>query len=192
MHATTCLTEKATEPSKVVFAAMTADSSVGEWYAIHTRARHEKKIACILAKRHLLETFVPTVRQLHDWSDRRKAVDVPLFSSYVFVQVWEWQRAYQEVLRTPGVFRWVGYRAEPTAIPTSQIESIRKAITSRAAASPYPFLKIGQRVRIRGGCLDGVEGVLAGAKGDRRLVISVDLIQQSMAIVVEGYEVVPA
>lgn len=146
----------------------------------------------MLAQRYALETFVPTMHELHDWSDRRKAVEVPLFACYLFVHVPEWRPTYHPVLRTPGVLGWVGHQGEPTAIPIPQIESIRRMMTSKIAASPYPFLKIGQRVRIRGGCLDGVEGLLAGAKGDRRLVISIDLIQQSMSVVVEGYEVVPA
>lgn len=173
-------------------ASSAGPSHSAEWFAIQTRPRHEKRIFNELTGRKHITAFVPTVRAVHRWSDRRKVVEVPLFSCYVFVQVHEWRHAYYQVLRTSGVLRWVGRHGEPTTIPDSQIEAVRSTLASGLAASPYPFLKLGQRVRIRGGCLDGVEGFLTGIKDDSRLVISVDIIQQSMAVEIRGYEIVPA
>jgi transcription antitermination factor NusG len=95
------------------------------------------------------------------------------------------------VLRTEGVIGFVGVRGEGTPVRDAEIESVRLLLSRGVPFAAYPFLKIGQRVRIRGGSLDGVEGVIVGDKGDRKLVISVELIQRSVAITVEGYDLEP-
>ncbi len=165
-----------------------ADESV--WYAVHTRARHEKTVAAQLAEKRIT-AFVPTVRQVHTWSDRKKVVEIPFFSCYVFVRVPTWREVHLPVLSTPGVLRWVGSHFEPAEIPDREIAAVRTAIASGSDPSPYPFLKVGQRIRVCGGCLDGVEGILVGKDGTSRLVISIDLIQQAMAVTLDGYRVVP-
>lgn len=158
------------------------------WYAVHTQSRHEKKVAAELAERSI-NAFVPTIREVRKWSDRRKVIDVPMFSCYVFVRVSHWQQAYSRVLHTPGVFRWVSSQREPTPIPECQIDAVRSMMSNGVPISPYPFLNVGQRVRIRGGCLHGVEGILVEQDRNRKLVVSVELIQQSVAVSVEGYDV---
>ncbi len=165
------------------------DATQARWYALHTRAKHEKFIGEQLHFKGV-ETFVPTVRQIHRWSDRSKAVDVPLFSCYVFVHD-VLPRAHVSTLRTPGVLRWVGTHGEPAAIPDSQMEAVRSLVERNLPLWPHPFLKVGQRVRIRGGSLDGVEGTLVEKKGERKLVISIDLIQQSLAVAIDGYDIDP-
>jgi len=160
------------------------------WYALHTRAKHEKAIGAQLLSKGI-DTFVPSVREIHRWSDRSKTVDVPLFSCYVFVHD-ILSKAHLPVLRTPGVLRWVGANGEPAVIPDSQIEAVRSLVGKDVPLWPHSFLKVGQRVRIRGGSLDGVEGTLIDRRGERKLVISIDLIQQSLAMTIDGYDIEPA
>lgn len=158
------------------------------WYAIQTRARHEKRIGAELHLRGI-HAFVPTMDQAHRWSDRTKIVDVPLFSCYVFVRLAASSKQRLEVLKTPGVFRFVSVNGVPAQIPDHQIESIQAVLSNRLPFSTTGFVQIGQRVRICGGALDGVEGVLKQHKGGQKLVISVDLIQQSIELTVEGYSI---
>jgi transcription antitermination factor NusG len=160
------------------------------WYAVQTRARHEKRIGEELQKRGVC-VFVPTMRAAHRWSDRTKMVEVPIFSCYVFVKVVASSAQRLEVLKTVGVFRFVSQKGEPAPIPDSEIESLRTVMANKLPVTARGFLKIGQKVRIRGGALDGVEGVLTESNGARKLVISVDLLQQSVEVTVEGYAVEP-
>jgi transcription termination/antitermination protein NusG len=161
------------------------------WYAVQTRARNEKVI-CERLQEQGLTTFLPLVTEVRAWSDRKKKIDLPLFSCYVFVKlVFGNSEARLQVYRTNGVFGIVSMRGEGIPIPEEQIEALRTVVTQKVAWSEHPFLKIGQRVRIRGGSLDGVEGELLSRDGDRTLIISVDAIQRSLAIRVEGYEVEP-
>jgi transcriptional antiterminator NusG len=158
------------------------------WYAIYTRARHEKIVATLLCQK-AVTTFLPLLSQTHRWSDRRKAVQVPLFPGYTFVRIGATPQAYLRVLQTTGVVGFVGNGRCGVPIPDKQIEDIQIVLTHRVPCAIYPFLRVGQRVRIRGGCLDGIEGLLVGLKGDRSLVISVEPILQSLAIRIEGYDV---
>jgi len=95
------------------------------------------------------------------------------------------------VLQTDGVLRFVGPRGEGVPIPDSEVENIRTLQASRAQYTSYPFLKVGQRVRVRGGALDGIEGILISRNGDRTLVISVEPIQRSLAVPISDYQVEP-
>jgi transcription antitermination factor NusG len=131
------------------------------------------------------------VKQVHRWSDRRKVLDLPLFSCYVFVNFVPSVKTRLTVLRTEGVIGFVGVRGEGTPVRDAEIESVRLVLTRGVPFAAYPFLKIGQRVRIRGGSFDGVEGVIAGDKGDRKLVVSVELVQRSLAISLYNFDVEP-
>jgi transcription termination/antitermination protein NusG len=157
------------------------------WYAVQTRSRHEKLVAYHLETRGVFR-YLPTVVETHRWSDRRKRVELPLFPGYVFVRVLECNQERVKVLRTPGVVRFVGHSPSGTPIPDVQIESIRTLIAQNVPWSSQPFLKVGQRVRIRGGSLDGVEGIFLRRNGEDTLVISVDAIQRSLSISVKGYD----
>jgi transcription antitermination factor NusG len=160
------------------------------WYGLQTRPRHEKIVAQRLAERGVA-TFLPLVTEVHRWSDRKKSVQVPLFGCYVFARFVPNRSERLRVLRVDGVFGLVGMRGEGTPIPDEQIDAVRSLVAGELPWSSHPFLKIGQRVRIRSGALDGVEGILVSRNGDRTLVISVDAIQRSLAVRVEGYEVEP-
>ena len=158
------------------------------WYAVQTRARHEKRIGSELEQKGI-HAFVPTLRQVHSWSDRKKTVEVPLFSCYIFVNLLASAEERLEVLKTSGVFQFVRVNGSPAPIPDSQIEGIQTVLANNLPVTASGFVRIGQRVRIRGGSLDGVEGILSARKGAHALVISVDLIQQSVEVTVDGYAI---
>jgi transcription antitermination factor NusG len=158
------------------------------WYAVHTLVRHEKRVAAQFEEKRVC-TFLPLLHQIHRWSDRRSTVEVPMFSCYAFVRIVQTVEERLKVLRTPGVLGFVGSERQGTAIPDEQIENLRKAISEKIPCTVHPFINVGHRVRIRGGSLDGVEGVLMRQGGDQSLVISVELLQRSVSIRVEGYDI---
>ncbi len=158
------------------------------WYALHTRARHEKAVERRLHEQGM-ETFLPTTMEVHHWSDRKKKVEVPLFTCYVFIRCALSAEDRFRVYQIESVHGFVGARATSLPIPDEQIESIRKVLTHSAPWRAYPFLKAGQRVRVRGGAMDGVEGVFVSENGDHSLIISVDAIQRSMSVRIDGYDV---
>ena len=161
-----------------------------EWYAVHTRSQHEKSVVSHLQAEGIT-SFLPLVTEVHRWSDRRKLVALPLFSCYAFVRISLVPELWYKVMKTSGVVGFVGARHEGTPIPENQIESLRKVVGSDAPYTMCPFLKVGQRVRIRGGALDGIEGILTARNGDRQLVISVEPIQRSLAVRIDDYKVEP-
>ncbi len=160
------------------------------WYALHTRARHERVVEHRLREQGM-ETFLPTVRETHRWSDRKKTVDVPLFSCYVFVRCALSADDRTQVYRVESVHGFVGTRGAGMPIPDEQIEGVRTVLSQTAPCRSHPFLKVGQRVRVCGGAMDGVEGVFLSENGDHSLVISVDVIQRSLAVRIDGYDVKP-
>ena len=160
------------------------------WYAIHTRARHEKMVEHRL-RRQGMTTFLPLVRELHHWSDRRKLVELPLFNCYVFVQSALTPQDRLQVFGVDGVLGFVGIRGEASPIPDDEIENVRTLLAQNVSWRSHPFLKAGQRVRIRGGALDGLEGIFLSRNGDQKLVISVNAIQRSLAVSIEGYQLDP-
>jgi len=160
------------------------------WYAVQTRARHEKVVQQRFQEKGFA-TFLPLMTEVRRWSDRQKVLEVPLFSCYVFVKIANTNEDRQRVLFTESVFDLVGVSRYGTPIPDEQIEAVRTVVEERVAWQSHPFLKIGQRVRVRTGALAGVEGILVDRNKRDTLVISVDLIQRSMAIRIDGYSVEP-
>jgi len=161
-----------------------------KWFAIQTRAKHEKIVAHRLRQQEI-STFLPLIIQLRHWSDRKKLVEFPLFTSYLFARFEPTGEARVRVLRLDGVFQIVGARGEGTPIPGEQIEAVRTLVEHKVPVHPYPFMRIGQRVRIRNGAMCGVEGVLVSCNGQQRLVISIEAIQRSLALQIDGYDVEP-
>lgn len=159
-----------------------------QWYAIHVRAKHEKHIANRLEQQGIA-TFLPLVNEIHRWSDRSKTVQVPLFSCYAFVKLPPVPEQRARVIMTEGVLRFVGAGCEGTPIADVEIETLRTLLTSFVRYSACPFLTIGQRVRVRGGSLEGIEGILTARNGNRTLVISVEPIQRSLAVPIDDYDV---
>jgi transcriptional antiterminator RfaH len=173
-------------PDPVILVGQNGES----WYAVHTRAQHEKAVAHRLRERGVT-TFLPTFTEVHRWNDRRKTIELPLFSCYLFVKLMPRNEDRQRVLRTDSVLGLVGAQGFGTPIPNEQIDSVRILVDEKLPCCSHPFLKTGQRVRIRGGALEGLEGIFLSRHGERRLIISVDAMQRSLAIQVEGYEVEP-
>ncbi|MBZ5705169.1 MAG: UpxY family transcription antiterminator [Acidobacteriia bacterium] len=165
----------------------TGTTEAPNWYAVQTRSRHEKKVADEIHEKGI-SAFLPLVTRLHRWSDRRKEVQLPLFPGYVFVRTTTAPETRISVLRTPGVASFVGSQGRGTPIPDKQIEDIRAILDGNVPFELYPFLEVNERVRIRGGALDGVQGVLVAKNTDQSLVVSIDLIQRSILVRVTGYE----
>jgi transcription antitermination factor NusG len=157
------------------------------WYAVHTYPRHERVVADRIRQLQVT-TFFPTITETHRWSDRRKVVEIPLFSCYVFVQFVPTNQTRLRVVRTDGVIGFVGNQWTGTSIPDEQIDAVRALLDRKVPCKTHPFLKVGQRVRVRGGALDGVEGLFVSQNGDDSIVISVDAIQRSLAIRINGYD----
>jgi transcription antitermination factor NusG len=161
------------------------------WYAIRTRSRHEKIVAEHL--RNLgMESFLPVVKRSHKWTDRTKEVELPVFAGYSFVRMVFSSAERLRVLQTHGVVGFVGMKNIGLPIPDSQIQDIRTLLASDVPFEERGFLRVGQRVRIRGGSLDGVEGILSSQDESQSLVVSVDLIQRSLSVRIQGYELEPA
>jgi transcription antitermination factor NusG len=160
------------------------------WFAIQTRPRFEKKVALELQEKGI-ENFLPLDFVKRQWSDRKQTVSLPLFPGYTFVRIATVQHERVAVLRTMGVNKFVGGKGIGTPIPDAEIETVQTILKQEVPFKPYPYANVGQTVRIRGGCLDGVKGILIKINGDRSLVISVDLIQRSLAMHVAGYDIEP-
>jgi len=160
------------------------------WYAVRTRSRHEKVVERQLQAQGI-DVFSPSVSQVRQWSDRRKVVETPLFAGYAFVRIAAALEERIRVLKTQGVGELVGAQGQGIPIPSEQIEAVRVVVSGNLPITQHVFLKVGQRVRVRGGSLDGVEGILVANNGSRSLVISVEPIQRSLSIRIEGYQVEP-
>ena len=180
-----------TPHSPLVFPTLGTDPRQSNWYAIHTRSRHEKMVFNQLQAKGM-ETFLPLLSSVSRWSDRNRTIELPLFPGYAFVNIVPTTEAYYAVLQTPGVARFIGDGRKGIPIPNKEIEDIRTIVEQRHPFAVGNFLRVGQRVRVRGGCLDGVEGILVAQNANKSLLVSVDLIQKAITISVDGYEVVAA
>jgi transcription antitermination factor NusG len=150
------------------------------WFAVSTRPRWEKLVSEALEGKGF-EAFLPVCASRRRWSDRIKELEVPLFSGYLFCRM-SLQERRLPVLTTPGVRQIVGIGRTPVPVPEGEIDAIRAIVASGLAAQPWPFVKVGDRVRIKCGSLEGVEGILAASKKHHRLVVSVELLQRSVAV----------
>ena len=158
------------------------------WYAIRVRSQHEDVIARHLRVRGM-ESFLPLYRERRRWSDRFKEIDLPLFPGYVFCRFDPQNRL--PVLTVPGVVLVVGVGRNPVPIDETEIEAIQTAVKSGYPTQPSPFLQIGHKVRIEHGPLCGTEGILTGFRGHLRLVLSITLLQRSVAVEIDAASVRP-
>jgi transcription antitermination factor NusG len=158
------------------------------WFAIQTWPRHEKKVATELQKKKI-EILLPLVASQRQWKDRQPVIQLPLFPGYIFVRLRECAEERIAVLRTYGVISFVGVRGVGVSIPQPEIDSVRILLSTGVSFQVHSFLNVGQRVRIRGGSLDGVHGILAEKYDDLSLVISIPIIQRSISIRFFGYQV---
>lgn len=159
------------------------------WYAIRTRSRHEKVVAKQFEGLEI-EHYLPLVTRMHKWANGMRPVELPLFPGYAFVRVAYTPDQRLRVLRTHGVVDFVGTNGKGIPIPDKQIEDVKTLLTNNVAFKDSSTLRVGQRVRVRGGAIDGVEGILTARRGQRSLVIFIEPIQRSLSIDLEGYDVV--
>lgn len=152
------------------------------WLVAYTCARHERQVFRQLQDRRI-ETFLPTYTSVRRWKDRRKELELPLFPGYVFVRLSIDDRL--RVLQVPGVVRFVGFQGRPAPLEEAEIESLKHGIVNGVHAEPCPYLRTGQRVRVKHGPLAGAEGILIRKKDKFRVVLSIDLIQRSVSAEVE-------
>lgn len=158
------------------------------WFALQIRSRWEGTTAGLLRGKGL-ETLLPTYTTKRKWSDRFKVVEAPLFPGYVFCRFEVHNRL--PVLITPGVISVVGRGKTPIAVDDKEILSIQAAIGSGIHLEPWPYLEIGERVRVKDDVLDGMEGILTNFKGSDRVVISVTLLRRSVALEIDRSRISP-
>lgn len=158
------------------------------WYVLATLSRHER-IALLELTNHGIETFFPTISEIHHWSDRRKRVEVPLFPGYVFINAVMSPEIRYTAVCARGVTGFISMQGKPAEVPDQEVENIHRVLESHAQCAPYPFLKIGQRVRVRGGALEGVEGRLVRFEGSKKLVVSINAISRSLVLHIDGYDI---
>jgi transcriptional antiterminator NusG len=157
-----------------------------QWYPLQTRYQCEKKVDAALRDEGF-ESFSPMQLEARRWSDRTKLVEAPLFPGYTFVRMEAEPKSLVKVLRLPGMVRFVTRGRELIAVPNQEIEAVRALLQSNTSYEPGPFPVVGERVRIHGGCLEGVEGVLIGQTGRGEIVISVGAIHRSLKIPLGSY-----
>jgi transcription antitermination factor NusG len=158
------------------------------WYAAYTRANHEKRVAAEIAARGT-EHFLPTYPSVRRWRDRCVTLGLPLFPGYVFVRLV--LRDKLRVLQVPGVVRLVGFNGSLAALPDDEMEILRSGLCRSLRVEPHPFLTVGRRVRISNGPFAGLEGILKRKKSSLRVVVSLNLIQRSVAVDVDIADVAP-
>lgn len=158
------------------------------WWALYTRHQHEKVVAEMLSTKGF-DVFLPLYESTRRWKDRRKVLALPLFPCYLFVRGGIDRKLH--VVTTPGV-HMILYRGEQVAtVPEQEIEAIQRAVTGAYRIEPHPYLKCGARVRVTRGALEGVEGILVRKKNLCRLILSVDMLAQSVAVEVNAWDVEP-
>jgi transcription antitermination factor NusG len=161
---------------------------VPSWWAVYTRHQHERAVAGLLAAKGF-QVFLPLYESMRRWRDRSKLLSLPLFPSYVFVRS-EHNRRLQ-VLTTPGTYSILSYGEQPAPISDAEIQAIRRTLDGPFEVEPHPFLLCGERVRVKRGALEGVEGILLRKKNRSRLILSVEMLAQSVAVEIDAADVEP-
>jgi len=158
------------------------------WWALYTRHQHEKVVAEMLEVKGL-EVFLPLYESIRRWKDRNKTLSLPLFPCYVFVRATPGRRL--QVVSTPGVHMVLSHGEHLATVPEAEIEAIRRTLEGSLRVEPHPFLKVGERVRVTRGTLEGVEGILVRKKSLFRLILSVNMLAQSVAVEIDAADVEP-
>ena len=158
------------------------------WFAVVIKPQHERAVQDGLCQKGL-ESFLPTYCAARRWSDRVKRLQLPLFPGYVFCRFEYGQRL--PVLRTPGVRSIVSFGPEIIPVPNDDIDRIRRMVISGCGVEPWPFLNVGQRVRVHDGPLTGLEGTLTEFRSTWRLVVGLELLQRSVAVQLARDQITP-
>ncbi len=152
------------------------------WYAFVTRPRHEKRVEKQLCGNGI-ECYLPLHRVVRRWKDRRKQVELPLFSCYIFAHISYFKR--YDVLMVPGVVRIVAIGNQPTPVRDEEIEAVRRLLEAEVQFELSPELHYGDRVRVVAGPLTGIEGELVDFRGSSRVALNVGVVGQSLLVEVE-------
>ena len=153
---------------------------MSNWYAVHTRSNFEHRVSAELTRKGF-ESYLPVFQELHQWKDRKKVVDVPVFRSYVFARFADDSQSRLAVLRCDGATRILGSQDSITPVPETEIEAVRRMLSAAAERClAHPLLREGAWVRVKRGPLKNLEGLLVRAKNQTRLVVSVTLLSQSV------------
>src|ERR1700730_10788022 len=158
-------------------------TSKASWYALQVRSRKDGYVASQISGQGY-ECLLPTYKSVRKWSDRVKEAERPLFPGYLFCR-FDFQNR-RPVITTPGVLQIVGYGRTAVSISDEEIQSLQLAVSSGMPKQPWPYLEVGQRVRVNYGTLSGLEGILVNVKGNHRVVLSVTLLQRSVAMEAES------
>jgi len=153
------------------------------WFALQVRAQHEKRVAERLAGIGY-DPFLPLYKCRRRWSDRIKEFEAALFPGYIFCRFDPFDRL--PILKTPGVIQIVGYNRVPIPLDESEMSAVQTLVASGVSNSPWPFLAVGDRVRVDSGPLRGMEGILTAFKGNYRLLVSITLLQRSVAAEIDS------
>jgi len=155
------------------------------WYAIYTKPRHEKKVDAQLVDKEI-ETFLPVVKRKRQWKDRKKNVEMPLFSSYLFVN-FDYKYRF-DVLETDGVVKVVNFNGIPAVVPDWQIESLRQMLTFPKTIQLENYIRPGEIVEVIDGPMQGMRGTVVNRKNSNRLVLTIDGIMQSVSVEVDEFD----
>jgi transcription antitermination factor NusG len=158
------------------------------WYALQVRSRKENYVASQITGQGY-ECLLPTYKSVRKWSDRVKELEQPLFPGYLFCR-FDFQDR-RPLITTPGVLQIVGSGRVAVPVPDEEIRSLQLALSSTLSKQPWPYLEVGQRVRVNYGSLAGLEGILVNLKGNQRVVLSITLLQRSVAMEVDSAWLTP-
>ena len=154
------------------------------WYAIYTRPRHEKKVHAKLTEKEI-ETFLPMITRKRQWKDRKKNVEMPLFSSYLFVD-FEYKYRF-DVLETDGVVKIVNFNGVPAVVPDWQIESLKQMLAFPKTLQLETYIRPGELVEVTEGPMQGMRGTVVNRKNSNRLVLTIEGIMQSVSVEVDEF-----
>jgi transcription termination/antitermination protein NusG len=155
------------------------EAAQAQWYAVYTRANHERRVAQELAERGV-EHFLPQYQSRREWKDREVELSLPLFPGYVFVRMA--LESKLRVLQVPGVACLVSFAGKPAVVPAEEFGRIQEVLSRKVSATPHPYLNVGRRARVLDGPFAGLEGIVIRRNKRNRLVISLDLIARSIAV----------
>ena len=161
---------------------MSQETDRQRWFALQVRTRWESSTAVLLSGKGY-QTFLPTYKTKRRWNGRPREVNAALFPGYVFCQFDA--QARLPILVTTGVISVVGRGRIPLPIDDSEITAIQTIVSSGYRVEPWPYLELGQKIRIESDALEGLEGILINFKGNHRIVVSVSLLRRSVALEID-------
>jgi transcription antitermination factor NusG len=155
------------------------------WYAVHTRSKYEKTVRAELTAKGVAN-FLPSVHEIHQWKDREKVVERPIFPGYIFVRITDRPAEIIPILRTEGTVRILGGGRDIEPVPDSEIEAIQRLVDAKMPFLPHPCLHEGDRVKVKSGPLRDVEGTLVRVNQHQgRLVLAIEMLSRAVAVEVD-------